>query len=949
MAHRCSFLVIFAAFLMPGPGQAEEGAAAESDAASSDKVIEEIIVTGSRLPRRDFVALSPIATVDSGHLAASGQPTLENTLNQMPQVAPDFGRTSNNPGNGKAHMNLRDLGAGRSLVLVNSQRVAPSGIGSAVDINTLPKVLIDRVEIITGGASTVYGSDALAGVANVILRNDFDGVGIDMSSYVTEAGDANINDINLTWGHNFDNGKGNVTIYAGYLDREHLFGDAREFSSVVLEDMWDGTVGESGSPRVPAGSVFFPQVDLGDGPVQLTFDTDGNPRAFDFDRDKYNYAPDNYLQTPLQRTSAGLIFDYDLTLDSEIYGMLSWTNNTAERTLAPTPAADFFVINPDNPVLTPATAQVFADQLVPIQPGLVGMLFSRRTVELGPRIQENDNDYFRVAAGLRGRINDNWDFDAWVTYTKNDEVMLHRNDASYSRMQQGLLVDPATGECFDPSGGCVPLNLFGEGNLSAEGAEFIRLAPLYDKTTREQKLVSAFVRGVPFELRGAAVTTAIGVEWRSDSGRYFADEAFLSGDSMGFFPFDSVDGTESVYEVYAEAAVPLAQGAAWAEYFGFELGGRLSWYDNAGNVETWKLGAEWQLPVAVRFRTMLQRSVRAPNLAEGYTVQSESFGSFVGANTSEDPCSASRDPLNSGLADACVATGIPLDQLGIYEATAGTLTRYLTGGNPALEPEVGDTFTAGVVFDFDWLDGAQLSVDYFDIEIEGTIGGLDAIGACYDVSNTGQMFCDHVIRDPVSYNVIEIHEFNINQGGLKTSGIDTMFSFTSDLPAGLALFADAASFAADITWTHTLDNTYQNTPFSSVVDCAGTFSWPCFEVKNTMTYANDRVLAGLSYYSGELDMRLSLHWIGGTVNGLIPNGWVYGLEGIDFGNPSVKDMLYADLGIGYRVTENIAARLDIANLTDEDPPLQLVWSGNTDPTMYDVFGRSYTLSLSMEF
>ena len=189
--------------------------------------VEEIIVTGSRVKRRDFNSPSPITTLDREAIAASPEATLEGLLNDMPQVTPDFDRISNNPSNGKAHINLRGLGPGRTLVMLNARRFAPSGVGSAVDINNIPQALIKRVEIITGGASTVYGSDALAGVVNFITRDDFEGFSVEGSYSITEKGDAAATDINIAWGTNFADGRGNVTVFGGYYDREELFASER--------------------------------------------------------------------------------------------------------------------------------------------------------------------------------------------------------------------------------------------------------------------------------------------------------------------------------------------------------------------------------------------------------------------------------------------------------------------------------------------------------------------------------------------------------------------------------------------------------------------------------------------------------------------------------------------------------------------------------------------------
>lgn len=932
-------VIVCAAVLMPV-------AYAQEDQLDDEEVVEEIVVTGSRLLRRDFNAPSPISTIDRAALAASGQATLEETLNQMPQLSPDFGRTSNNPGDGTARLNLRDLGAGRSLVLLNGRRLAPSGVGGAVDVNNLPKALIDRVEIITGGATTVYGSDAIAGVVNFMTRDDFDGFGIDTSAYITEAGDSTATDINFTYGHNFSNGRGNVMLYAGYFDREATFASEREFTSVVLIDTWEGTVEEGGSSHVPAGTVRFPAIDLGNGPGRVTFDSNGDPLAFNFATDYYNYAPINYLQIPLRRVSGGAMLNYDLSDRLEFYAELQYAQNSATQILAPVPAIGFFEINPDNPILTPATQQLFADNLIPLGPGRVGMVFSRRMLDLGGRVIKSERDYSRVVAGLRGDINDTWDFDVWVTYTKGEETELFLNSASYERMQQGLLVDPATGQCFDTSGGCVPLNLFGEGNLSAEGLDFIRYAPFENLTSRNQELVSAYVRGAPFESWAGPINMAFGAEWRADEGEFQADAALFTNDALGYFPRASVNGSESVAEVFIEASIPLLQDTSIAEYLGLEIGARYSDYKNAGGVNTWKIGGEWQFPSPVRLRAMLQRSVRAPNVEEAYTEQGSFLSSFSGNNPLFDVCSASNNPVGSGFGDACVASGVPASQLGVYEATLNTSTLYTFGGNPDLTPETADTFTAGFVIDLEWLQGVQVSVDYFDLRVEDTIGGLDAGLACYDVANTGNVFCDRIIRDPVTFNVIEVHETNINRGTLEVEGIDIQFRLEADLPG------DSAGMSVDLIWTHTLKNTFQETTFGSVVDCAGTFAWPCQQNRDTTIYPTNRIRLGLSYFSGDFDVQLNTRWIDSVENGLIRNGFVYGLDSstIDFGNPIGDEKIYVDLGFGYRFSDNIKAMLTVANLTETSPALITEhWSGNTDPGVYDVFGRAYSLSLSMEF
>ncbi len=919
-------------------------------AAQDDAAVEEIVVTGSRIPRRDFGAPSPITTVDRDTLVNSGQPTLEASLNQMPQITPDFGRSSNNPGNGKSLINLRGLGSNRTLVMLNGRRLAPSGVGSSVDVNTLPQVLVDRVEIITGGATTVYGSDAVAGVVNFITRDDFDGFGLETSAYVTEAGDSEVYDLNITWGHNFANGRGNITVFGGYLDRNESFAGDRAISAVPLFDTWEGDIIESGSRTIPEGVIPFPEADLGNGPGPITFTPGGVPREFVDPDDRYNYAPANYLQVPLERYSAGLFLNYELSERIEGYTELTYTRNTGRQNLAPVPAFELATTNLDNPVLSPEASQVFGDYFIPDanDPNLVSFFLARRMEEVGPRIVETTNDYYRVVAGLRGYLNDTWDYDAWVTYTKGEEEELFINDVSRTSFLQGLLVDPATGQCFDPSRSCVPVNMFGAGNISPEAVEFLRLAPAVNTTNREQKLVSAFVRGDPLNTWAGPVSVAVGAEWRSDSGDFEADEALFTGDAMGFLGASSVNGRESVAEIYAETLVPLADNAPFARYLALELGGRLSEYDNAGSVDTFKLGGDWEPVGGLRFRTMFQRSVRAPDLVEAFQEQLRSPGSFVNSNN-VDPCSASEDPVANGNVEKCVLQGIPADQVGVFEVTPFFPTTFVSGGNPELVPETAETWTAGVVYT--GFDSWVLSVDFFDLRVEDTIGQADARLVCFDANNTGNVLCNDIVRDPNNYNVIEVIEIASNLGSFETSGVDVQLSYATELPALFGIGGAYANLSVDLVWTHMSKLKFQDNPAVDLIDCAGTFGFTCTFSDIGSTFPNDRITTNINYLSGDFDMHLTWRWIADTDNDAERFAEIIGFDDPVVSVPSTGNINYLDFGLGYRFTDNISARLTIANLFDEDPPLMAdaVYSNNTDERLFDIFGRSYQLTLLLQY
>ena len=905
-------------------------------------VIEEVIVTGTRIKRRDFSSPSPMATVDREEFEFSGQPTLEEYLNRMPQIQPDFGRTANNPGDGTARLNLRGMGAGRTLVLLNGRRLAPSGVGSAVDVNNLPRSLMERVEIITGGASTVYGSDAVAGVINFITRQDFDGFGFDSSYSVAAEGDSKIYDANFAYGHNLASGRGNVTLFAGYYERDPMFASEREFTAVNYSDNWaTGELDERGSSVVPEASVFFPQVDLGSGPVRLTWNPDGTPRAFDSSTDLYNFAPVNYLQTPLTRYSVGLMSTLDVSDNFEVYIEAIFTRNEAEQTLAPVPAFDYLLVNTDNPVLTPETRQVFEEQMAPVAPGVVGMLLARRMSELGPRIFDFTRDYTRLVTGLRGEFVEGWNLDAWVTYTDASEDLLLLNRVNMSRLAQGLLVDPVSGECFDPSDGCVPLDVFGEGRLSPEGVEFIRARPLASLTERTQALVSVVVTGSPFDIWSGPLDMAFGAEWRRDKGLFRDDDA-LQGDGIA-----GVDGTESVLELYAEALVPIIDNES-GQYLGLELGARWSDYRNAGSVWTYKAGLEWQPVDSLRFRTMYQHAVRSPNLEELFTTQATSlrFNLF----STSDPCSASLDPVGSDNADKCIAQGIPADQIGVFEATPNYPVYFTQGGNPELEPESSDTFTAGVVITPSAIPGLTVAVDYFDIEITDTIGDINAINICFDSLNTAGVFCENIHRD-ATLNVAEVIQLTSNRGLEGTTGVDTQLQYVAELPPSMALFDGGARIGINAIWTHTISLESQENLATTVYDTAGYFGYPCRQDMLGGTCPSNRITSSFDYTSGPLDLHLGWRWIEGTRNGAPLYSADFGVPDPQLAVPTVSSYNYFDLGLGWHFSDSILARLGINNLFDKQPPQMAdnVWSNGTDTGMYDVFGRTYYVSFNLEY
>jgi outer membrane receptor protein involved in Fe transport len=343
---------------------------------------------------------------------------------------------------------------------------------------------------------------------------------------------------------------------------------------------------------------------------------------------------------------------------------------------------------------------------------------------------------------------------------------------------------------------------------------------------------------------------------------------------------------------------------------------------------------------------MFQHAVRAPNLEELFTTQT----TYLQFTNFDDPCSASLDPVGSGNAEKCIAQGIPADQIGVFEALENYPTNVTVGGNPELKPESSDTLTIGVVLNPPAIPGLTIAVDYFDLEVTDTIGGISAVIICFDPLNTMHVFCDNITRDD-SLNIAELFEPTSNRGLLAATGIDTQIQYVADLPSSLSLFDDYSRIKVNAIWTHTFSNKSQENSVTEVYDCAGYFGIPCVMDTNGGTIPVNRVTSSFNYISGALDIHLTWRWIEGTRNAAPFYSALFGVPDPDLAIPTVPTYNYFDLGFGYQFSDSILGRFGINNLFDKQPPqmADAVWSNNTDTRMYDVFGRTFYLSVNMEF
>ena len=930
--------------------------AQSTDAAPRDEAVEEIVVTGSRIPRRDFTTPSPLTTVDSLELRLSGTTNLEDALDALPQVIPGYNRTANDPV-GRRHdatVNLRGLGESRTLVLVDGRRFISSATDGVVDINNIPAALIDRTELVTGGASAVYGSDALAGAVNFILKDSFEGIEVHAQYDVTDRDDGQIIDVSVTGGLSIAGGRGHLSGYIGYNDRNPITQAARSHSAQTRdEDFFTGETFIGGSLRNPEGMIPNP-VDIGGIPAPdgITFNQDGTPRPFDLSTDLYDFGPPNYIQRPLTRTSAAGFFSYEGATSTEIYSELWYVDNSTGSQLAPTLNPGSVEMNIDNPFLTPETRQILIDFLDPDGDGIAQFVFNKRLVELGPRIISRDSEMIRAIVGATGEFGNGWTWDIHYLWSDVDAVESFDNNASQSNIRQALLVNPVTGQCIDPSNGCAPANFFGAGNLSPEAADFIRVPAVVQETGNQQSLVNANVVGDFPSVFQNPVQFAIGLEYRSEEISFVPDPALTTGNIAGVFPSPPVEGKFTIRELFGELLVPIVSGRLLAKDLSVEAGYRFTDHSISGQFDTWKFSAQWEPVDGLKFRASAQEAVRAPNGIE----------LFEGAFTGEFPffhqidlCSASLDPDALGVTDVCIAQGIPANQIGVYEATPFFLAETLTGGNLNLDPEISDTLTAGVVFQPAWAPELEMSLDYYSIRIDNAIQDIspgDTVIHCFTINDSSHELCQAIERTDPSFNITRVSAGPRNIAKIQTEGFDLQISYSIDLADVLSMFDEGSELHLRFFGNHTLKNGTQTSPSAPFFECAGLFSFPC----NTNSFGSlpeYKTNTRLTYTSGPLSLSLRWLWIDSMDSAFLEYGLgLLGLQPADvmLNVPKVSSEQYFALSFDYEINDSIEIYGGIRNLLDNDPP----WLGfffvqaNTDPSIYDVYGRRYFIGINAQ-
>ena len=765
--------------------------------------VENVVVTGSRIARPDIEATVPVQIISSEAIAEQGSPNIADILQELPAMGtPGLSRNNSNfltSSNGVSTINLRNMDDKRTLVLINGRRIV-SGVGgtSTVDVNNIPTDLVENVQVLTGGASAVYGSEAIAGVVNFVLKDDFEGVGLRAQTGLTSEGDRKQNLVALTFGQNIGD-RGNVTLNIQYDKDDGLRSREREISA---------NDNPSRSAYVPQG-YFFPNA--GEGAAYEGSDWTYNAsnqlqNSFDPSVDGFNRNPERYIAVPLERVLYTALAHYEVTEHARLFFEGSYSEMDSRSRLEPLATDNSDAVLPDGTTSEGLTrdnpfipAAVLADMIAAEADTLTVI---KRMNNVFDRSNVNTRDFHRFVVGMNGDVFDGWN---WEVYYNQSETKEYTASETALRDRYYYALDAITGpdgtpNCRDATAranGCVPFNPFGFNSVSSEAATYITNGgqlDTYDATVK-QRVAAANLTGSLFSLPAGDVMIATGVErrWEESAEEFSADTQ--SGNTMGN-ALSNTSGEYTVNEVYLETIVPILKDLPAANSLEFEGAVRLGDYSTVDEVVSWKSGLSWAPVDSVRLRAVYSKATRAPNIGELYQGANQTFPTGL-----TDPCAGvtavSTRPQDAycrslpGVAQSIASTGSFTYTLRDTQSIEGE-----DRGNPNVEEEVAQTWTVGFVFTPAFAPNLTLSLDWFEIQIDDAIALIPrqyAIDQCVATAGTSP-FCALEVREGASTprprtpgTIYQIDSNFINAASIKTKGIDVATAYSFDFAANQSL------------------------------------------------------------------------------------------------------------------------------------------------------------------
>lgn len=912
-----------------------------TDNSAKEKVdLESISVTGSRIQATSIISPIPTLTIGRADIESAGTIDLGEIVEEMPGVYLGISPVSSllsTQNAGLSTIDLRALGTNRTLTLINGRRVVSnSGSAQRVDTATIPSGFIDYIDITTGGASAIYGSDAIAGVANIVLKNDFVGFGFDVRHEDSHEGGRRATSAETIWGFDFNDGKGNFMIGASWEDKNPLLATDRDYALNNLEiDLETGEFEPNVSSTLPGGRFENGDAWNIDGVWQN--DRSGSEYCLDDGRipacddyqgalDGWDFRPFNMIFPERERFSALVNSKYLLTdtLVASVMLQFSETDTKASRT--PASGNDSHTFGPfddqtrigdissDNPFIHPAVLETLSGSVD----------WRRRFVEVGFRDRSSNRKTSRFSLGLDGQFNYNWNWHGYIGQGVYKQHQEKHNEVNRQNIQFALDVeeDPAASgqyRCVNEearANGCVPLNVFGVGSISPEAADYIRHTIILDQKL-EQTSSSFVVEGDLMELPAGAVKTAFGIDYRKEQQFATGDPVTNAGLTSSSSVLD-IDAEFDVKEAFVEFNVPLIEDKTWIKSFDMATAFRVANYSTIGNVSSWNFGLSYQPNESIRFRAQISQAQRAPDITELFSPQRSDFDSF------NDPCDGVTADTAGIVAENCRS----IAEIAAIIASEGEFVQDGSSifgpslGNPNLIEETADTFTYGLVFTPQFLEGFSLIADYYNIEVEDAISSVSSQLAgdlCYGSEDFGNnRFCSSITRGSDG-EVSRIVNQEENLNSLISEGVDVTMAYDFELD-GLP-----GRFNSKLIHSRIIRNeTNFNGPDGEVIDdFAGEVGLPEKEYRFTLGWRNN-----------DFKLQYKLKYVGSAVDdNNVAEEDIFGF--VTFDSTVVHD-IYASYTFDYKHRYRLFG--GIKNITNEHGPY--LPDGYNSGNNYNV-GRSY--------
>ncbi|WP_137897973.1 TonB-dependent receptor [Sphingomonas sp. 2SG] len=940
----------------------------------------DVIVTGSRIRSKNLVETAPVTSVGQAEIKLQSAFSVQEVLNRVPAIKNSDTNLSN--GNGRQQFDFHGLGTNRTLTLIDGQRI---GVTEGIDASVIPVGLIERVDLLTGGASAVYGSDAIGGVVNFVLRKNFEGVNANVNygfynadnsdniaaqaarnaGFAVPSGSRNDGgrfDANISIGHNFAGGRGNISIFGAYSQVEPVLASSRSFSVCPITLSAQTVVCASPSSATPAG--YFQALS---GPAQngtiFSNAADGS-RAFVpyTGANGYNYNETFYFQRQNTRYNGAAFLNYEVSPAIQLYanGLYLKSNATSQSDPATIqPGSVAYTINCDNPLLSAQQAQSLCGTAAGTATNVTTDVRYRFTQ---PQVTRSSNEIYRGVAGVRGDLGSAWHYDVGGVYSTTLYRQRQLNRVDPAKVANALQVVDVNGVATCASvatnPGCVPLDIFSTAGPSQAAIDYLSYGEgggLF-RERYEQWVGNANVTGdlgeygIRSPLSTKGINIALGTEYRANTYRSNPDAAYQAA-------FGSTPNRLSnhAFDVYGEVNVPLVSDRSFVRDLSFGAAIRGSNYSGVDKMRsTYKIDGSWRPIEDLLLRASYNKATRAPSIYELSSNAAVSYGT-LDSNTLGDPCAGASPSASLAV---CQKTGVTQAQYGAIPQCPDNLCTVRNGSQGLVTPEIAHTYTYGLVLTPRMLRGLSITADYYSIEIENGIGYYRAIDFLQTCANTGyDFFCGQLVRNPDGslFSNAGSASGYINQGYSNLGKTNARgFNFSANYDTRVGNWAHfSTSYVATLQTAKGGDLGLPDTDFN-VVGLFGPYAGQGYR-----RYQHNFRFTLASPDSARTQGLVSLNWRhnSGLKNSRLDGNPIFGAD-----DPNVPDQYkylpaydVFDLSTSVTVSRSLTLRVVVNNLLNANapvrpsPPLEAAERVNTSPSVYDALGRSINMGATLNF